>query len=63
MDLHGYGQSLLVCCLLQIEAKVKELEGLQLPVKADMGLLTGSKWTTVYTTSTGTAHADPGSFH
>lgn len=45
-----------------IEAKVKELEGLQLPVKADMGLLTGSKWTTVYTTSTGTSSGMVGPF-
>lgn len=39
---------------VQIEAKVKEIEALQLPVKADMSMLTGSQWTTVYTTSTGT---------
>jgi hypothetical protein len=42
-------------CVLQIESKVKEIEALQLPVKADMSMLTGSRWTTVYTTSTGTA--------
>lgn len=41
-------------CILQIESKVKEIEALQLPVKADMSMLTGSQWTTVYTTSTGT---------
>lgn len=38
---------------LQIEAKVKQLEDQKVPVKVDMNLLTGSQWTTVYTTSTG----------
>lgn len=37
----------------QVEAKVKQLEELKLPVKAEMGLLTGTQWTTVYTTSDG----------
>jgi hypothetical protein len=36
-----------------VQAKVKELESLQLPVKVEQGALTGSKWTTVYTTSDG----------
>lgn len=40
-------------CCLQIEAKVKQLEDLKVPVKVDTKLLTGSQWTTVYTTSTG----------
>jgi hypothetical protein len=36
-----------------VQVKVKALEELQLPVKADMSLLTGTQWTTVFTTSTG----------
>lgn len=32
---------------------MKQLEELKLPVKAEMGLLTGTQWTTVYTTSDG----------
>jgi hypothetical protein len=32
---------------------VKQLEDQKVPVKVDMNLLTGSQWTTVYTTSTG----------
>jgi hypothetical protein len=46
---------------LQIEAKIKEVEALRLPVKASIEALTGSQWTTVYTTSTGVRtaqHAD-----
>lgn len=39
--------------ILQVEAKVKELEALNLPVKVNQDLLTGSTWTTLYTTSTG----------
>jgi hypothetical protein len=40
-------------CVLQVEAKVRELEDLKLPVKVNQDLLTGSTWTTLYTTSTG----------
>ena len=54
LSLHNLNLNNLCLLLLpQVEAKVKQLEALQLPVKADMALLTGSKWTTVYTTSTG----------
>lgn len=48
-----YGHDLDAATREAVQAKVKQLEALQLPVKVEQGALTGSKWTTVFTTSDG----------
>lgn len=48
-----YGHDLTEASRQQVQAKVKQLEDLQLPVKVQLDQLTGTQWTTVYTTSTG----------
>jgi hypothetical protein len=48
-----FGHDLDAATLEAVQTKVKELEALQLPVKVEQGALTGSKWTTVFTTSDG----------
>jgi hypothetical protein len=48
-----YGHDLDAATREAVQAKVKELEALQLPVKVEQGALTGSNWTTVFTTSDG----------
>lgn len=48
-----YGHDLTEATRETILQKVKELEELQLPVKASVDALTGTKWTTVFTTSDG----------
>jgi hypothetical protein len=48
-----YGHDLSQVTRAEVQDKVAALAALALPVKADMALLTGTRWTTVYTTSTG----------
>jgi hypothetical protein len=48
-----YGHDLPDTTRQTILSKVEQLEQLQVPVKVDKSVLTGSKWTTVFTTSDG----------
>lgn len=48
-----YGHDLDAATRETVQAKVKQLEDLQLPVKVEQDALTGTKWTTVFTTSDG----------
>ncbi|WIA15553.1 hypothetical protein OEZ85_002185 [Tetradesmus obliquus] len=57
-----YGHDLDAATREAVQAKVKQLEALQLPVKVEQGALTGSKWTTVFTTSDGTSSGKVGPF-
>jgi hypothetical protein len=57
-----YGHDLDEVTRQQVQSRVKQLEGLQLPVQVQLDKLTGTQWTTVYTTSTGTSSGKVGPF-
>eukprot|EP00775_Hariotina_reticulata_P008861 gene8861-9040_t len=57
-----YGHDLPDSSRQTIVSKVQQLEQLQLPVKVDKSALTGTTWTTVFTTSDGTSSGKVGPF-